>query len=153
MNAAPARSRPHFRAPLPSAASAEIGPAVAGTSASSGACASSGDGAGAVADASSRFVLTVRALTAAAHEMGLSAPSYQSPPTSSGLNRSIQRTSPGDFVVAVRVNNRPFAAVVADAIEGLVVGNELNGSAASCVRDKLWSAVADMDCGHFADAG
>lgn len=44
----------------------------------------------------------------------------------------------GDCVVAVRVRGRPFGAVVSDAIEGVVVCNDLAADAAGPVRDELW---------------
>ncbi|MDE0497685.1 MAG: hypothetical protein OXH86_10055 [Acidimicrobiaceae bacterium] len=93
------------------------------------------------ADPSGRFALTVRALAAASREMGLNVPSFQSPPRSDQLDRSIQRDVHGDCVVAVRVRGRPFAAVVADAIEGIVVCNQLEASAAAAVRDELWREI------------
>lgn len=73
--------------------------------------------------------------------MGLHVPSFQSPPRSDQLDRAIQRSRNGDCVVAVRVRNRPFAAVVADAIEGIVVCNQLDASAAGAVRDELWREI------------
>lgn|GEM_PF-1764510 len=96
------------------------------------------DAGGPAPDPSGRFVLTVRALAMTARSLGLTAPSFQSPPRSDELDRSIQRTPSGDCVVAVRVRGRPFGAVVADAIEGIVVSNELGVDAAGPVRDELW---------------
>lgn len=95
------------------------------------------------ADPSGRFVLTARALAIAARELGLNVPSFQSPPRSDQLDRSIQRRPDGDCVVAVRVRGRPFAAVVADAIEGIVVCNDLDAAAAVTVRDELWREIED----------
>lgn len=83
----------------------------------------------------------------AARSLGLSAPSFQSPPRSDGLGRSIQRMPSGDCVVAVRVRGRPFGAVVADAIEGIVVCNELGADAAGAVRDELWREAASVSSG------
>ena len=93
------------------------------------------------ADPSGRFVLTARALAIAARELGLNVPSFRSPPRSDELDRSIQRRPDGDCLVAVRVRGRPFAAVVADAIEGIVVCNELEAAAAATVRDELWREI------------
>lgn len=98
-------------------------------------------------DLSGRFVLTVRALTMAARSLGLNAPSFQSPPRSDELDRSIQRMPAGDCVVAVRVRGRPFGAVLADAIEGIVVCNELGADAAGAVRDELWREAAAVSSG------
>ncbi|WP_420624691.1 hypothetical protein [Candidatus Poriferisodalis sp.] len=96
-------------------------------------------------DASGRFVLTVRALAAAARALDLNVPSFQSPPRSDQLVRSIQRRPPDDCVVAVRVRGRPFGAVVADAIEGIVVCNDLASEAAGAARDVLWRAAVGTD--------
>lgn len=93
-------------------------------------------------DASGRFVLMVRALAAVTRELGLCVPSFQSPPRSDTLDRTIHRRgSSDDCVVAVRVRGRPFAAVVADAIEGVVVCNELAPAEACAVRNELWQAA------------
>ncbi len=97
---------------------------------------------------SGRFVLTVRALAMAARSLGLRAPSFQSPPRSHELDRAIGRTPSGDCVVAVRVRGRPFGAVVADAIEGIVVSNELSAAAAGPVRDELWREVESAALSH-----
>ena len=101
------------------------------------------------ADPSGRFVLTARALAIAARELGLNVPSFQSPPRSDGLDRSIKRQPDGDCVVAVRVRGRPFAAVVADAVEGIVVCNNLDAAAAATARDELWR---EIEGGHDAAA-
>ena len=86
----------------------------------------------------------------AARSLGLSTPSFQSPPRSDGLDRSIQRMPSGDCVVAVRVKGRPFGAVVADAIEGIVVCNELSTDAAGAVRDELWREAGSISSGPDA---
>ena len=52
-------------------------------------------------------------------------------------------------MVAVRVRGRPFAAVVADAIEGIVVCNQLDAAAAGLVRDELWR---ELEGSHDAAA-
>ena len=124
VDASPARSRPH----RPAGASSR----------SKGGRDRSGP------DASGRFVLTVRALAAAARDLGLQVPSFQSPPRSDQLDRTIQRRPPDDWVVAVRVKGRPFPAVVADAVEGIVVCNELSAGAAGPVRDELWRAAEQV---------
>lgn len=95
-------------------------------------------------DASGQFVLTLRALAAAARDLGLQVPSFQSPPRSDQLDRTIQHRPPDDWVVAVRVKGRPFPAVVADAVEGIVVCNELSAGAAGPVRDELWRATEQV---------
>ena len=43
--------------------------------------------------------------------------------------------------MAVALRERPFAAVVADMVEGIVVANELDGTEATRARTALWSAV------------
>lgn len=46
------------------------------------------------------------------------------------------------MTVAVRLAGRPFAAVQADLIEGLVVVNDLDASAADETRRVLWNALS-----------
>lgn len=45
--------------------------------------------------------------------------------------------------VAVAVRGRPWAAVVADMIEGVVVANRLTAPLADRLRTELWAAVTD----------
>ena len=93
-------------------------------------------------DASMRFVPLVRALGAAARDMGLVVPHFQSPPRSKHLDRSIQRRSREDCVVAVRIQGRSFAAVATDAIEGIVYCNDLQGDTAAQTRSALEQTAA-----------
>jgi hypothetical protein len=43
--------------------------------------------------------------------------------------------------VSVVVRGRPYQAVVADLIEGIVIANDLRGAEATRVRTRLWEAV------------
>ena len=43
--------------------------------------------------------------------------------------------------MAVRLRDRPWSAVLADMVEGVVVANELTGARADRVRAVLWLAV------------
>ena len=58
--------------------------------------------------------------------------------------RTIRRL-PGGPVVAVRVRERPFAEVVADMIEGIVVANVLDAATALRVRAMLMRALPAGD--------
>ena len=49
---------------------------------------------------------------------------------------------PGGTVVSVRLRDRPFDAVVADMVEGVVVANRLDGEPALRARTYLAEAVA-----------
>jgi hypothetical protein len=49
------------------------------------------------------------------------------------------------------VRGRPFAAVVADLVEGVVVVNALTGPAADRVRARLWDAAGSADTHGRAD--
>jgi hypothetical protein len=98
---------------------------------------------GGVEPASLRFARIARSLTAAARQRGLGAPTFRSPPRRSGLTRTIQRRPDGGVTVAVVLRGRPWPAVVADMIDGVVACNQLAGSRADGVRSALWAAVAD----------
>lgn len=45
--------------------------------------------------------------------------------------------------MAVRIKDRPWSAVLADMIEGVVVANGLEGARADRVRSAMWLAVED----------
>jgi hypothetical protein len=92
-----------------------------------------------------RFADAVRVLTAAAAALGLVAPTFRSPPRRPGAVRTIRRLPrPGrEAVVAVVVRDRPFADVVADMVEGVVVAHRLTGSEAVRVRTALTAALRE----------
>ena len=90
-----------------------------------------------------RFAHVVRALAAAARAEGLRAPSFRSPPGVTGAVRTVRRRGDGSSTVAVAVKDRPWPAVLADLVEGVVVANHLRGPAADRARAALWSAVGD----------
>jgi len=48
-------------------------------------------------------------------------------------------------VVSVRVRGRPREAVLADMIEGVVVGNGLGPPDADRVRNELWAVMASTE--------
>ena len=85
-----------------------------------------------------RFAETVRAVVTAARRRGLRPPVFRSPPRVPGADRTIRRTPDGGAVVAVRVAGRPFAAVQADVVEGVVVANRLDVATADRFRRAAW---------------
>ena len=46
------------------------------------------------------------------------------------------------LVVAVRIVDRPWPAVIGDLVEGVIVANGFDGEDAQRCRDVLWAAVA-----------
>jgi hypothetical protein len=91
-----------------------------------------------------RFAHTVQALGAAARSLDLVVPGFRSPPRLVGVQRSIKRSS-GGATVAVAVRGRPWPAVQADLIEGILAANALVSPAADHAREVLWSAVAPAE--------
>jgi hypothetical protein len=87
-----------------------------------------------------RFARLARSLAQAAQAQGLRAPTFRSPPRLSGVSRSIVRRG-ATVTVAVALRDRPWAAVVADMVEGVVVANRLAGVRPTG-RAGLWEAVA-----------
>jgi hypothetical protein len=87
-----------------------------------------------------RFSTAARALACEARSRGLVVPGFRSPPRLVGANRSIRRRVGGP-VVAVRVHGRPWPAVLADLVEGVVVANRLVGPRADELRAALWTAA------------
>ena len=89
-----------------------------------------------------RFARVARSLAETARGQGLRAPTFRSPPRLPGLSRSIVRRGPA-VIVAVALRGRPWPAVVADMVEGVVAANHLAGARADQARAHLWAAVAD----------
>ncbi|MCU1355001.1 MAG: hypothetical protein JWM89_419 [Acidimicrobiales bacterium] len=88
-----------------------------------------------------QFAATVRTLGAAARQRGLVVPGFRSPPRVPKAERTIRWGNDGSATVAVTVKGRPYQAVVADLIEGLVVVNGLDGTEATRMRTHLWEEV------------
>jgi hypothetical protein len=88
-----------------------------------------------------QFAAAARALGAAARRFGLAAPSFRTPPRLVGLDRTVRRHPQGG-VVSVRLRGRPWAAVVADMIDGVVAVNRLDVRRANRARADLWHTVA-----------
>ena len=87
-----------------------------------------------------RFAESARVLTEATRAVGLGAPGFRCPPRHPDLDRCLRGR--GDHaVVSVRLRDRPWGAVVADMVEGVVVANELDGVAAGRLRAALWAAL------------
>ncbi|NNE74478.1 MAG: hypothetical protein HKN26_12495 [Acidimicrobiales bacterium] len=89
-----------------------------------------------------RYSSAARSLSVVARSLGLDMPGYRSPPGLAGVQRSIRRRPDGSRTIAVRLRGRPWAAVLADMVEGVIVANGLEGRAADEARTALWGAVA-----------
>jgi hypothetical protein len=48
-------------------------------------------------------------------------------------------------VVAIRLRDRPWVAVLGDMIEGVIVANRLGGADATRARTALWSVLEQTD--------
>ncbi len=91
-----------------------------------------------------RFAMGARTIAQALRGSGLVVPAFRTPPRQPGVSRAVRRSDRG-VVVAVAVEGRPFPAVLADLIEGVVVINGLEAEAAAGLRDSLWRAVEGLD--------
>lgn len=90
-----------------------------------------------------RFAAAVRALAVEARKLGLEVPGFRSPPRLAGADRSLRRSPGASPAVAVRLRDRPFEAIAADMVEGVVVANGLTGRRAAQVRARLLAALAE----------
>jgi hypothetical protein len=88
-----------------------------------------------------RFAAAARTLGRVARSHALVVPAFRSPPRLERADRSIRRTAGGGATIAVRVRGRPWPAVLADMIEGVVAANGLSGVHADRVRAALWEAA------------
>ena len=87
-----------------------------------------------------RFAETARLIGRAARLRGLEVPTFRSPPGLGGVQRTLRRRGTS-ATVSVVVRGRPWAAVVADMVEGVVAANRLDSRRADTVRAALWMAV------------
>src|SRR5688500_20312751 len=83
------------------------------------------------------FASAARNLTREARRRGLVGPTFRCPPRLVGVDRTIRRHDDG-AIVSVRLRGRPWAAVLADMIEGVVVANRLQPPPADRLRSDLW---------------
>src|SRR3954452_4390096 len=88
------------------------------------------------------FSHAARSVADAARRAGWQVPSFRSPPRLAGVQRTMRRRADGSLVVAVRIHGRPWPAIVADLVEGVVVANGFDGAAAQSCRERLWAAVS-----------
>ncbi len=86
-----------------------------------------------------QFAEAARTIARGARARDLKVPTFKSPPRLP-VDRTIRRTTAG-AVVAVRVKGRPFVAVAADMIEGVIVANQSSGHDALRVRGAMWAAL------------
>ena len=99
-----------------------------------------------------RFAEAGRRLAAAATVMELRVPAFRTPPRVAGLDRTIRRGADGSTLVSVRSRGRPWPAVLADMIEGMVVANGLDPPEVARVRNELWRATEGIDTAEPAPA-
>ena len=83
------------------------------------------------------FATAARNLAREARRRGLVGPSFRCPPRLVGVDRTIRRHEEG-AIVSVRLRGRPWAAVLADMIEGVVAANRLQPPHADRLRSDLW---------------
>ncbi len=88
------------------------------------------------------FAAVARSLGQTARARSLTSPAFRSPPRLAEVDRTLKWSANGVPTVAVRLGDRPFGAVVADMVEGVVVANRLAGGEATRVRTALWEAVS-----------
>lgn len=85
------------------------------------------------------FTEAARVLAQHVAGMDLMVPGFRSPPRAVGVNRTLRRAPAGlGGVIAVRLADRPFTAVIGDMIEGVVVLNRLDVAEADRTRTHLW---------------
>lgn len=98
-----------------------------------------------VMEASSiQFAAAARVLGDAARRQRLVAPSFRSPPRVAA-DRTVRGQGSDAVTVAVRVKGRPWLAVLADLVDGVVFANQLTGAEAAACRTALWGAIEQSD--------
>ncbi|MBA52111.1 MAG: hypothetical protein CL456_08370 [Acidimicrobiaceae bacterium] len=87
-----------------------------------------------------RFAIVAKTISQVVASCGLEVPGFKSPPRCGDVDRTVRRLSRGS-VVAVRIKDRPFEAVIADMIDGVVVCNDMSAERAGKLRNLLWGAA------------
>ena len=93
-----------------------------------------------VSNTSLDFAHAARTIGREVRRRGLVAPGFRCPPRIAGVDRSLRRVSNG-AVVAVQLKGRPWAAIVGDMIEGVIVTNKLQPPRSDRLRAELWQAL------------
>lgn len=96
------------------------------------------------------FAAAARILAREARGRGLVGPSYRCPPRLVGVDRTIRRR-PDGAIVSVRLKGRPWPAVLADMIEGVVAANRLTPPRSDRLRTELWEATGWSEPVHEGD--
>lgn len=86
------------------------------------------------------FAHAARTIGREVRRRGLVVPGFRCPPRITGVDRSVRRVRNG-AVVAVQLKGRPWAAVVGDMIEGVIVTNQLQPPQSDRLRSELWQAL------------
>jgi|APSaa5957512535_1039671.scaffolds.fasta_scaffold146861_2 hypothetical protein len=94
---------------------------------------------------SMQFARAARTLGEAATRGGLVVPAFRSPPRQAGTRRALQRRTDGSVTVAVALRDRPWLAVQADMVDGVLAANEFTDSQKVQWRDRLFGALMGAD--------
>lgn len=89
------------------------------------------------------FATVAHALVDVTRAAGHQPPGFRTPPRIVGVDRTVtRRAGSTSAAVAVRIRERPWAAVVADMIDGVIAVNDLGPPEAGRLRGELWAAVS-----------
>ena len=91
------------------------------------------------------FSRAAQVVADAARAAGWIVPTFRSPPRLATARRTLRRRADGGLVVAIRIVDRPWPAVIGDLVEGVIVANELDGPDAQRCRDALWTAFSSEE--------
>lgn len=94
---------------------------------------------------SMQFARVARTLGEAANRGGLVVPAFRSPPRQPGVRRSLQRRHDGSITVSVALRDRPWLAVQADMVDGVLVANKFTDAQKAEWRDRLFDVLATVD--------
>src|SRR5262245_64148834 len=97
------------------------------------------------------FATAARNLTREARRRGLVGPSFRCRPRLVGVDRTLRRHDDG-AIVSVRLRGRPWAAVLADMIEGVVAANRPQPPHADRLRSDLWEVCGVEPTARPVDA-
>ena len=93
-----------------------------------------------------RFSMIAQAFGRIGAQVGFVVPGFRTPPRSRESDRALRKDTSGS-VVAVRIKDRPFEAVIADMVEGVIVCNGLPAARSGELRNLLWRTALHAERG------
>ena len=88
-----------------------------------------------------QFSIAVRTLGRIADQLGYRIPQFRCPPPSAKYQRSVRKTGEENLSISIVIRGRPWLAILADIVEGVVIANTQSGQDSE-LRNILWDCIS-----------